>query len=111
MKGLRRLPSITDINDVPITYISMLLPELTESDVFVIKVACVDGTSLSSDVDASAKVLARLNGTADPFVDLATDPIDLSPFDGETKSFDMKVEALNVVGLVRAALPVKVIYL
>lgn len=105
------MPSITDIDDVSITYISMSLPELTESSVFVIKVPCVVGTSLSSVIDASAKVLARLNGTVDPFVDLATDPIDLSPYNGETKSFDVKVEALNVVGLVRAALPVEVIYL
>ena len=105
------MPSITDIDDVPITYISMSLPELTESDIFVIKVACLIGTSLSSDANINAKVLARLNGTADPFVDLAVIPIDLSPYDGETKSFDVKVEALNVVGLVHEAIPVKVLYL
>lgn len=104
------MPSITDIDDVPITYISMSLPELDESDVFVIKVECADGTTLASEVNASAKVLARLNGTADPFVDIADTPIDLSPHAGQTKLFDVKVETLNVVGLVRAALSVKVIF-
>lgn len=102
--------NITDVDDVPITYISMSLQELTDSSVFVIKVPCVAGTHLASDADANAVVKARLNGTSDPFVDIATSPIDLDPYAGETKLFDMKVHANNVTGLVRAALPVQVVY-
>lgn len=103
------MPSITDINDVPITYISMSLQELTDSAVFVIKVPCLAHSHLSCPGDASAKVTARLNGTADAFVDISVSPIDLNPYADQTKSFDVKVHANNVTGLVRAALPVEVV--
>lgn len=104
------MPEITDTNDVPITYISMSLQELTDSAVFVIKVPCQAGSHLSSEVNASAVVKARLNGTSDSFVDIASTPIDLDPYAGETKLFDVKVHANDITGLVHAALPVQVVF-
>ena len=104
------MQQITDINDVPITYISMSLQELTDSGVFVIKVPCQALSHLSCPGDSSAKVMARLNGTSDAFIDLAVSPIDLNPYAGQTKSFDIKVHANNVAGLVRVALPVEVVF-
>jgi len=105
------MPSITDINDISITYISMSLQELQDSAVFVIKVPCLAHSSLRSLADASAKVLVRLNGTSDPFIDIAANPIDLNPYAGQTKSFDVKVHTNDVNGLMRAALPVEVAFI
>ena len=102
--------SITDTSDIPIVYISMSLVELTDSFVFVIKVPCLAQLFLASVINVSAQVLARLNGTADAFVDIAVSPIDLTAFAGETKLFDMKVHANNINGLVHAALPVRLTY-
>lgn len=88
----------------------MSLPELIDSAVFVIKVPCQANSHLASEVNASAVVKARLNGTSDPFVDIAALPIDLNPYAGTTKLFDVKVHANDITGLVRAALPVRVVF-
>lgn len=104
------MSQITDINDVPITYISMVLNEVVNGAIFVIKVPCVTGMFLASNVNASASVKARLNGTADPMVDIAVSPINLTPYNGLTKLFDMQVVTNDVAGLVRVALPVRVTF-
>jgi hypothetical protein len=103
------MPAITDTSDVPISYISMSLQELSDSAVFVIKVPCQAHSHLQSEVDANAVVKARLNGTSDAFVDIAASPIDLNPYAGQTKLFDVKVHANDVTGLVHAVLPVQVV--
>jgi hypothetical protein len=101
---------ITDLADVPITYITMSLQELTDSAVFVIKVPCQANSHLRCPGDANGKVLMRLNGTSDTFVDIAVSPIDLNPYAGQTKNFDVKVHANDITGLVHAVLPVEVAF-
>lgn len=43
---------------------------------------------------AGATITGRLLDTGN-YVDLAANPIDLSPFDGEMKSFEIKIESGN----------------
>lgn len=103
------MPQITDSTDVPLTYVSMVMDESTDAPVFVIKVPCETGRQLEAEDVVEVRALARLTGSGDPFADLADFPVDLTPHDGLTKSFDIKIHANAVVGLVHAALPIRVV--
>ncbi|MDQ3649703.1 MAG: hypothetical protein M3458_05360 [Acidobacteriota bacterium] len=100
--------TFTDTADVPLSSVHLELAESTTSAAFVVRLLCVAGTYLKADVDASAKVLARRNGTADAFVDLSIASINLTPFAGTVQAFDVKVEALNVTSNVEGAFDVRV---
>lgn len=81
----------TDNFNVPITYLSTQQVESADSSPIIVKVPAVALAWLSADDDAYVRVRARRNGTADPYVDLATDPIDLTPYDGTTAVFDLVI--------------------
>jgi hypothetical protein len=103
--------SITDTTGQPILYVNLSLTELTDSAVIVAVVPCAAGKWLSAaPVVAAAYVEARRTSSGDLFQDLSVAPIDLTPWDGQTISFDFKVHANNVTGLQRVALPVRVTY-
>jgi hypothetical protein len=102
--------AITDTANAPITSLQMSLTEETESSVFVVRVPCLAGQKLRSDPNPYAQVLARESGSGDAFQDIAASPIDLAPYAGTLTLFDVKVAALSVEGLKRAALSVRVSY-
>lgn len=74
---------------------------------FTGRVPCAAGKWLAAGVSPTAKIEARRFGTADAFADLGTDPIDLSPYDGQTVKFEFRVTGL-AAGL--AALRARVTY-
>lgn len=102
--------SITDIAGVAITVLSMSLASGAESAAIVIQVPCLAGQFIVADGDASATVLARVQGIGTSFVNIATSPIALTPYNGQTVSFELKVSAGAVTGLKRLAIPVRVTY-
>jgi hypothetical protein len=101
--------AITDTGGAPILYINLQLAANNDSVVVVGRVPCEAGLYLTaSPVNASASVKARRTGSGDAFQDLATSPIDLTPYAGTVVSFDFKVHSSNVTGFARVALPVRV---
>lgn len=104
------MKAITDTTGAPITALQMSLAEETESSTFVVRVPCAANQFLRSDENDYAQVLARIAGSSDAFSNLADSPIDLTPYAGLTVEFDLKVAALEVDGLKRAALSVRVSY-
>ena len=54
-------------------------------------------------------MLARVQGSG-AFVDIGAAPISLTPYDGQTVSFELKVSAGAVTGIKRVAIPVRVTY-
>lgn len=102
--------SITDTNGAAITVLSMSLAAGQVSAVLVMRVPCLAGQLLAADANPSAAVLARRTGSGDAFADLAVAPIALTPFDGQTVEFDLKVSASTVTGVQRVAIPVRVTY-
>ena len=102
--------AILDTADQPITYISFQQEENSDSAIIVIRVPCAAGQSLTADDIAETRVLARENGTMDTFVDIATSPIDLSPYAGTNQDFDVKVHTNGVSGIVSTAVEVRVTY-
>jgi phage terminase large subunit-like protein len=103
--------AITDTSGQPLLYVNLSLTELTDSPVVVVLVPCAAGKWLAaSPVVAAAYVEARRTSSGDLFQDLSVAPIDLTPWDGQTISFDFKVHANDVSGLQRVALPVRVTF-
>lgn len=103
--------SVFDTSDNPLTHVAI---NLSENGVrtFAVRVPCIAGMFLTADVpgDAPATISARITGSGDPFVDIAETPLTLTEFDGETVEIDIRVEAGDVAGRARAALPVRVTY-
>lgn len=102
--------NVLDTNNNPITALPLSLVENTDSSTLVIRVPCTANQYLAAEENSAAQVLARRHGTADTFADLATDPISLTPYDGTTVDFDLKIHAGSVSGIVHAAIQVKVTY-
>lgn len=102
--------SITDANGAAITVLSMSLASGAESAALVIGVPCLAGQFLAAGGAASAAVLARVQGGGGAFADISAAPISLTPYDGQTVSFELKVQAGDVAGLKRVAIPVRVTY-
>ncbi|MET0646373.1 MAG: hypothetical protein ABW208_07105 [Pyrinomonadaceae bacterium] len=102
--------SITDSAGAAITVLSMSLAAAQESAVLTVRVPCLAGQFLAADSNPSASVLARRTGSGDAFADLAVAPISLTPFDGQTVEFDLKVSASALTGVRRVAIPVRVTY-
>lgn len=102
---------MTDTNGQALTYVSVQLPESSDGGVLVVRVPCVAGMSLTADDDPDVRVLARENGTADPFQDLASSPLDLTPYAGADQDFDVKLHANSVSGgIVTKAVGVRATY-
>ena len=100
---------ITDTENNEISYISQTLAENTTSPVFVIRVPATEDSYLTASANSTVHVLARLNGTSDAFQNIAANPIDLTPFDGEMTDFDVKVDVGNISSPIqRFIVPVKV---
>ena len=100
-------PLITDTNDVPITYLRFAQVENSDSAVFVVRVPCASGQWLKAADDANARLLGRRHGTADAFVDLASNPISLTPYAGTNTDFDLKLHTNAVAGLVATAVELR----
>ncbi|MGB7925603.1 MAG: hypothetical protein WCF57_20360 [Pyrinomonadaceae bacterium] len=103
--------NIADTADNPLAYVPLVVEEETESAVLVVRVPCVAGMFLTATASESAQVLVREAAarlTEESFVDIATAPIDLSPYAGQTVEFDLKVAVGDVAGFERIALQVRV---
>ena len=86
---------ITNVNEKPLSLLQFDLSDGESSPVVQVRVVPADKYSLkASPSDADYQVQARENGSGDPFVDIATSPIDLSSYTPETAVlFDVKVVA------------------
>jgi hypothetical protein len=100
--------NITDIDGNIISMVPLAIEGGADSQVFVIETPCPDGYWLTSSLHPDAQVLARRNGTADTFLDLYTNPIDLSPDSPGVARFDLKVHNDTVAAIQREILEVKV---
>jgi len=89
------------------TVFSLSLTSEAESPVFTVPVPALAGQFLTAGGDASASVLARVQGSGADFVDISAEPIDLTPYDGDEVTFDVKVLAAEVTGVKRMALEVR----
>lgn len=76
---------------------------------FAGRVPCAAGRWLTAGASATAKIEARRFGTGDSFADLSSTPIGLTPFDGETVTFEFRVTG-TVSASARAALRVRVTF-
>lgn len=86
--------NITNDDGTPLLYVNV---RVASSGVmsFTGRVPCAAGKWLAaSGGGAAAKIEARRFGTADAFADLATDLIDLTPYDGQTIKFEFRVTGL-----------------
>lgn len=99
---------VTDILGTLLDNVNVLLVEGTESFVLVAIVPCEAGRYLTASDDPLVRVLVRVTGSESPFVDIATTPFDLTPFDGDNTQFDFKLSAGAVAASVIAAVRVRV---
>lgn len=102
------MSEITDINDIPITFLSYTIPESTDGPLFVLRIPVLVGHVLTATDNPNARVLVRRTGTADAFVDIQTSPIDLDSFVTDTVDFDAKIHTNAIVGLVSTAVDILV---
>ncbi|MGA9995628.1 MAG: hypothetical protein WBP93_09450 [Pyrinomonadaceae bacterium] len=98
---------ITDTASQQITLINFSLESESESAPFVIRVDARQGFMLKAEDNDDVRVLAREAESEDSFVDIATAPIDLTPWDGEQKDFELKLTT-SAVSLASVAIPVRV---
>jgi len=102
--------AITDTGGNPILYVNLSLSENSDSVVVAVLIPAKAGMKLTTDVNASASVMARLTGSGATFVDIAASPIDLTPWAGTTVGFDLKVHSNAAASLARLAMPVRVAF-
>jgi hypothetical protein len=103
---------VTDTTGAAVTILSLSVPQNADSAVVALLIPGVSGMSLTADSDPAAQVLARRTGSGDAFQDVADSPIDLTPYAGETVSFDFTFHGAAFSGIVkRVALPVRIKYL
>lgn len=96
---------ITDLGGIPITYLSFTQEEAEDSAVFSVRVPCVAGQWLKAADNAVVRVFGRPSGSGS-FVDLADDPISLTPYAGTNAAFDLYLHTEAVTGLVSTAVEV-----
>jgi len=86
---------ITNVNEKPLSLLQFDLSDGQSSPVVQVRVVPADRYSLkATPVDAAYQVQARESLSGDPFVNIATSPIDLSSYPPETPvNFDVKVVA------------------
>lgn len=85
--------AFTDTAGAKLSLVPFDVDEGETTPVFVARVPCHAGRTLAADPDAGLTVEARPTASGDPFVDIAAAPYDLTPFDGETVSFDFRLTA------------------
>lgn len=100
------MSTITDTNDVPVTYLNFSLPESIDSAVFTLKVPCKAGQVLKADPNPNVSIFGRVSGVGS-YVNLNTAPIDLTPYAGTNQAFDLFVRTGAVSGLISTAVPVR----
>lgn len=100
--------NVLDMNGSIIAMVPLVLQGGETSQVFIIDVPCIAGYWLTSSLHPDAQVLVRRNGTADTFLDLYTDPVDLSPDAPGVARFDLKVYNDTVAVIQREILEVRV---
>jgi hypothetical protein len=81
-----------------LSFVPVEVDEGATTPVFVASVPCVAGRVLKADPDAGLTVEARRTGSGAPFVNIATAPVDLTPFAPATVSFDFRITAGAVSG-------------
>jgi|GEM_PF-2583477 len=101
--------SILDTNNNPLTHVGISIAA-GASWTFTVRVPCKAGMFLSAVARDKAIVSARRTGSGDAFQDLASMPLTLTEFDGSVVDFDIRVEAGDVPGLARIAIPVVVTF-
>lgn len=93
---------LLDNSDREIGYFPADLVTENETTAIVIKVVAQLNRFLKSSTGTYTYLKGRKNGTADAYVNLATNPIDLSgETPGATVSYDLKAGATGVTGKVR----------
>lgn len=85
--------NVTNDDGTPMLYVNARV-KAGDAMTFAGRVPCAAGKRLAAGASATAKIEARRFGTADAFADLAADPIDLTPYDGQTVKFEFRVTGL-----------------
>lgn len=62
----------------------------------VIRIDCSTGKTLMASVVSDLTITARLYGSADAFTDLESTGLDLSPYNGTRRSFEVRIVAASV---------------
>lgn len=94
--------TITDTDEVPVTYLSYSLPESSDSAVFTLLIPCLEGQVLKADTNADVSIFGRVSGVG-TYVDLAVSPISLDPYAGTQQAFDLYIHTNAVTGIVSTA--------
>lgn len=87
---------ITDTNGNPLTSVSFALPENTTSQTVVAVIPARANYFLSAINTANLTVKARKTGSGNPFVDIDSNPIDLTSEAPNSVSYDFQVVAASV---------------
>lgn len=100
---------ITDSNGQQIVYLNVRMEGSVESAPFRAHIPCQAAQFLTSSPSDKAQLLARRVGINAVWTDIATAPINLTPYAGQTIEFEFKVVAAgSFTGSARVALPVRV---
>jgi len=68
----------------------------------IVRVDCITGKTLKASVVSDLTLTGRLYGTSDSFTDLESTGIDLSPYNGTRRSFEIRIVAASVSRRTRA---------
>lgn len=85
--------NFTDTAGNPLTFVPVETDEGETTPVFVARVPAAAGLVLKAAPDSGLTVEARPTGSGVAFVNIAADPFDLTPFDGQVVSFDFRIAA------------------
>lgn len=94
-----------DTNGAPLSFVQTEADEGETTPVFVAVVPAAAGFVLTAEPDAGLTVEARRTGSGDAFVNIATNPVDLAPYDGQQVAFDFRIAA----GAVSASSPLQAV--
>lgn len=89
--------SFTDADGIPVTYLSFSQEESADGSVFILKIACVVGHVLKADPNPDVAIFGRPAGSGS-YVNLFTNPIDLTPYAGTDAAFQLfiRTDAVSV---------------
>jgi hypothetical protein len=81
--------SIDDQDGNPLSFVDVAVANGLDTPATRVHVPCTASRKLKADDSPVARVLARRAGDAGPFTDIATSPIDLTPWAGTSQWFDL----------------------
>jgi hypothetical protein len=84
---------LTDTAGAPLSFVPLDVDEGATTPVFVARVRAAAGRALAAAPDFGLTVEARPTGSGLPFQNIGVTPYDLTPYDGLTVSFDLRVTA------------------